>query len=159
MLIMFLNTIYDERKTNMGLIACFKFAPRTWFVISVRSGRIEVAIPPKRCLQRWMKITKSVTKKRIITYLMKLKFFDPLSCFVDWFFYKELVAFVSTIYNPSSPSFSNTKQTHCMLGLMRIISRTVAIFGASISLLFLRDCIRQREYDKLTGGICRTRSE
>ena len=31
----------------MGLIACFKFAPRTWFVISVRSGRIEVTIPPK----------------------------------------------------------------------------------------------------------------
>ena len=41
----------------------------------------------------------------------------------------------------------------------RIISRTVAIFGAWISLLFLRDCVRQREYDKLMGGICRTRSE
>ena len=89
---------------------------------------------------------------------MKLSF-DYLPCFVAWFFCKELVAFVSTIYNPFSPSFSNTKQTHCMLGLMRIISCTVAILGASISLLFLRDCVRQREYDKLTGGICRTRSE
>ena len=35
---------------------------------------------------------------------------------------------------------------------MRIISRTVAIFGASISLLFLRDCVRQRESDKLMRG-------
>ena len=46
-----------------------------------------------------------------------------------------------------------------MLGLMRIISGTVAIFGASISLLFFKGRLRQREYDKLMGGICRTRSE
>ena len=45
----FKHSIYDERKAYIGLIACFKFAPRTWFVISVRSGRIEVTIPPKRC--------------------------------------------------------------------------------------------------------------
>ena len=37
------------KEIHMGLIACFKFAPRTWFVISVRSGKIEVTIPPKRC--------------------------------------------------------------------------------------------------------------
>ena len=59
---------------------------------------------------------------------------------------------MSTIKNPFSPSFSNTKQTHCMLGPMRIISHTGAIFGASISLLFLRDCVRQCEYDKVDGG-------
>ena len=43
-----------------------------------------------------------------------------------------------------------------MLGLTRIISRTVAIFEASISSYFSAGL---REYDKVDGGICRTRSE
>ena len=63
---------------------------------------------------------------------------------------------MSTICSPFSPSFSNTKQTHCMLGQMRIIWRTVAIFDALILSYF---CAGLREYDKVDGGIRRTRSE
>ena len=55
----------------------------------------------------------------------------------------------SAIYSPFSPSFSNTKRTHCMLGLMRIISSTVAIFEASIPSYF---CAGLRKYDKIDGN-------
>ena len=49
----------------MGLIACFKFAPRMWFVISVRLGRNRGNLNAKYMSTRMNENNKISAKKRV----------------------------------------------------------------------------------------------
>ena len=62
-----------KQKKYLGLVACFKFAPRMWFVISVRLGRNGGNLNAKYMSTRINENNKVSVKKRIITYLMKLQ--------------------------------------------------------------------------------------